>query len=117
MPTPKAFAKNLVLIKARKIVQNVCEGLGRERIAWHIENNKSLVETVPPELVAHLRGLAAQYSWAAQAITEEDFKKMLPEWVKQLVVENGEGGEEWLAAQVKWLREIFGGANATKISG
>lgn len=107
LPNPHRFAKAYILKVVERNVVLMCDGLGEQRLAWCIQQGRSLGGLVPQETEAQYRERAPAYGWAAQAITDEEFRHLLPEWVKALVARHGDAGETWLRDTILWIRGFF----------
>lgn len=102
-----ALSRSFVLRQARRRVTEVLDRLGEERLRFLIENNQGLSHYLSKEQEAQFRRQAQSYGFIAKAITVEDFPEVLPEWVKGLVIEYGESGQQWVEAQMRWLISFF----------
>lgn len=109
MPSPVKFTRAIVIAKATRILRDVCDGLGPDRIAWHIDNDTDFSHTIPRGVEVELRKSAPQWAWAAKTIADADFIAALPQWVRELVVARGDKGQAWLNRQIAWLRGLFQG--------
>ena len=107
LPNPRRFARGYILTVLERQTREICEGLGEARLKWCIENGRAFSSLVSEETVAQYRKLAPSFHWAESAITDEEFRGLLPEWVKVLVARNGEKGEAWLRDTIAWTRGFF----------
>ncbi len=108
------FKHSLVLRKATRLSREhlwpLLNTVGNDRVEWLIQNNKPLTERIfalHPDWLEGLKQGAGNYKWAVDAITDQDAKKMLPDWVAALATKNGEVGEQWLKRELNYLRSFF----------
>ena len=128
------LARSFIIRTASRHVNNTLDKIGPEGTGWLIDHNSSLSDVaclveygggkVPDVVIVFDRRMpqlkelskrlevdyrhqAATYSWAARAISDDDFRNMLPDWAQELI--SSEQGKVWWQEQVKWLRSLFGG--------
>ena len=103
----QAFPRHFVKRKVAHYVNDICTGLGSERVEWMIQNKKPLTTFVTGEMDAQLRSYAPHFKWAEQAISDQDFTEMLPGWCMEAVRRHGSDGEAWLRDTIHWIRGFF----------
>ena len=103
------MAKSFILRRAAPQVKAFMERLGRDRVDKMVRLDLSIEALLPPDAQAQLRRNARQYGWAARAITEEDFLKLLPPWYAEVIQQHGERGLAWQQRELLVLRSFFGG--------
>lgn len=101
------FAKTFVHRKAERGIQGICDRIGSANMEILIKHDKPLSLLVPPSDLDDLSKKARQFSWAAKLISDDEFVRMLPDWVREKVKANGEQGNLWLGKQIEWLRGLF----------
>ena len=113
---PRGVAKNLVMIKAKRFIAEYCDGIGQDRLRWMIREGKQLREFVTEEQIAiaygmtveEFRGLRRQWAWVSNLVGDEDFVKVLPDWV-MLEIQAHKHGKQWLDELVLWIRWLVCG--------
>lgn len=118
----KVFAKNLIVLKISRFLEDFFKWIGEERLRSIIEQKRDLQDLLPEEELsrivgilvfgspltpAEVRDLCRQYAWAEEALSDEDFLRAWPKWAALVVQEAGEDGLAWRAAQISWLRGLF----------
>ena len=103
------MAKSFVLRQADRQVKAFMARLGRDRLDKMVRLDLSLESLLPADAQAQLRRKARAYQWAVQAITEEDFVRMLPPWYAEVIQQYGDKGLAWQSRELRVLRSFFGG--------
>ena len=115
---PRRVAKGMVLGEIRTTVQELVNALGHERIAWCVENRRSLASIAPKTLEMEYRRKARTpgYARISQFITDEEFVSTFPGWLQDLIASYGDRGHAWLQEQVVWIRGFFTGGKDGRTS-
>lgn len=103
----RAFVRNVAARRVREFL----EELGAERVQWIVENRRQLSTLITPPQEAHYRKLGRGFGWVSQAISDEDFEKMLPEWAGDILTSSGEEGRAWFKGELRWLRGFLTGGS------
>lgn len=94
------FAKELMASRARRwMKEKIFDPLGQENLVFLIQNNRSLIAAIPPEVFAELRAAFRQRS-----STDQDIYAWLPADVRA-IIENQPNGQAWASAEIKALRQ------------
>lgn len=101
------FARNFVVKRAKRMVQQYLETIGPENLAYLIEKDKNFSEYIPKPVQQKLREAAKSYNWVGALLSDDDVIAMLPEWVRILVAKYDEQGIKWLTRQLSWLRSFI----------
>ncbi len=101
------FSKDFVHRRARRDIRKFCDVLGPERIEWAIQHNQHLSKFIPEAQLASWRQQAKQHAWVANAISDDDFRQLMPTWTRELVQRHGDEGAAWLQDFLQWLRGLF----------
>ena len=127
------FSKNLVLIKVRRRVEEICDGLGPEWVekgitrkipfkllmpiglkvflTAQVEKGRLEPEQAvdPDALEAFMRSGARSVAWAAQAVTDDDIRAMIPPWAMSVIEQHGPDGKAWLEGLLGYVHSYFVG--------
>ena len=93
------FARNFVFAWVTPRVHRVCERIGAENLTFLMDNNRSMAWYVAGrpkeerEVLEALMEVAPRFAWASDAITDDDFYLMLPDWLRLAVETRGERGQ------------------------
>lgn len=101
------FGTSLVRRRASRMISEFINGLGPVAVQKILDTGKPLSEMLPPEKLAQYQGLAHEYAWAADAITDQELMTMIPPWAMAMVKAKGPAGEKWLQEQITWVRGLF----------
>lgn len=107
----KGFARSLVLTRTKREIGGFLDAIGPDNLRIAIETNTSFAEALK-EKESFLKEKLQQYQWTGGILTEEVILGIIPDWVRAMVADYGEPGQEWLKIQVAWFRQMLGGKDA-----
>jgi hypothetical protein len=98
-----AFSHAFIGIKARRWIGAFFEGVGGEEIVYAIQNNKNLLDYIPPAQKAEWVSQAQQFvSMFAQFTDEEVYRWIPANWAA--LIKSVPGGNDWALNQIKAIR-------------
>lgn len=98
-----AFGHTFVGRRAGRWLKTQFDGLGKDAVIYIVQNNKMLLDYVPPEMKVHYKKLGQQYREMFPSFTDEEVYSWVPDYWQE-VIESVDGGKEWGLRQVAAIR-------------
>ncbi len=110
-----AFSKSLILRQLKRKIDERFRKLGKQRIQQAITDNEGLEvlisEIESPADIEKARAWLKNRPGISSMVTEQEIVRLIPEWVGQIILLNGDKGKIWLRTQVVWIRSLLSGGS------